>query len=356
MTVEEPRIKGDLPAVRPPKPFDEELRVRLMGALKLSGDTQVIAAKRMGISESELNKYINKKPAGDVADTERRVHSYITDVLRDDLAPQVPTKWIETNVTAMIWGAFDTVCETRDFGLISGPAGCQKSVNEIEYVERNDSAIRIVITGDNCTGAAIYRLILRKLSIRQETRNALRVEGIGTLRSGELVREELNGSGRLIIVDLESGELANSGWRALFDIHNTAKVPVVAVGNASMVEDIKGFKTRALEKNERRTTRVGFNLKLEPYHETRDEAGKLIKREFLFYTDGQLRDFIELHIAEYDEPFFKLCRKIARNPGYLRALHKHLMLFKRVRSDYHDDSTCLIDCNKLLLTETKLEG
>lgn len=327
------------------KPFNGKLRDSIEKTISFLGLTQKQVATEIGVSDSELNKWLKKTPAGNVEKTERLLSDWQANKFRQENAPNVPETFIHTKVTDQVNEALNTIRETCDFGLIIGPAGCQKTRSNKEYALRNPSAVRLEITDDNASRAGIARLLLRQIAIRQSTREALKGEGIDYVPGFELVRHELKDSGRLIMFDCEISEPSDSGLRAMFDLHNTAGVPVAVFGNESLIEDIRG-KKKNVQRNERRASRVGFKLELKPF----DADGN-----FTFYTGKQLEAFIELHVKSYSAQFFKLCRSIAQQPGYLRSLHKHLLLFMRARHGYDDDAQCLRDANDLLLTQAVLE-
>jgi DNA transposition AAA+ family ATPase len=279
------------------KPFKEELRLALEAYRSRHELTLTELARELATNTTQISKYLNRKPEGDIP----RIESLIEDVLKNEnRRKESRDRLFSTSISQALSGTCETIWETNDMGLIFGPAGLGKSCAIELYAAANPTAIPIVATAWRCSGNAIESLICSAVSMRGWAGNTNR---------GEYLSRKLAGSNRIILVD-NAHKLRLSALSWLFDFHDATECPVALIGNPSVLDVIR--------MNDQWFSRIG------------------IKRE-LRVNPKQVRavsdQIVTQLIPDAPEDLRELCVQVGEHQGYFRAVRKQLLTARKIREN-----------------------
>lgn len=279
--------------IPPIPPHNADLIAALEAARTEDSMSQTKLAKLINVTPGPLNKYLNGKYNGDVAEIERKAEEYLT---HRSQTRKLRTEIVATSVTASVASAINLARITGDkegnISIICGPAGCGKSKSAELYCSQNPNAILATLNDRNRDGKGVQRSIMEALETHGYKSNQSRWKWL---------IEKLRGSKRPIIVD-NSQRLNASGLAWLFDFQDESGCPIILMGNPEVLSQIKA--------NDQFFSRFGFKTEvtLEP-KELSNVAHAVASQNCDFADD--LRD---------------LCAIVAKEKGGLRAVKKQCQL------------------------------
>jgi DNA transposition AAA+ family ATPase len=279
------------------KPFDDGIRSALEEYRDRNNLSLSDLARQLASSTTIVSKYINGKPEGDVF----RLESIIRDVLANETKRrQAKNTLFPTVVTRKAFTLLETIRETNDVGLISGPAGVGKTSAIQLYAAANPSSISLTATTWTRSCAGIEHLLFAALSTPRLNKH---------IRRAQHIADTLASSNRLLIID-NAHKLQPSALSWLFDLHDHTSIPIALIGNPEIL--------RTISANDQHHSRIGIHVQLSlAPGQAKSIASKIIE-QLLPEAAGQI-----------DE----LCETIAEHQGTLRALRKQLLLAKKLREN-----------------------
>jgi hypothetical protein len=245
-------------------------------------------SKKLNAGATQVSKYLNKHPEGDVATLEATIEDVLGAAARRKLATEVVL--FECRAARDVAAVMELIRKTNDIGLIHGAAGVGKTCGSLRYLQDHPSAIMIRISKWFCGGHAVASLLFDAMETRSWPGNEAKVPWMAT---------RLRNSDRLIIVD-NAHRLQASGLEWLFDFHDETHVPIALVGNPEILDKIR--------KNDQQFSRVG--LVQEITVKDADHVAKTMIGQMAPEAAG-IQDMAEV---------------IVEKRGHARALRKHLML------------------------------
>lgn len=279
------------------KPYREDIRNALTEYRNRHSLTLSALAGELATNATQVCKYLNGKPEGDVTRLERLIEDIIkNESRRKDSRNTI----IETYITRIISATFETIRETNDVGLVFGPAGLGKTCGIELYASKNPTAILATAKTWRAGSRDMEGLIFHALSNRSWKPNTKR---------GDFLVDRMTGSNRLIIVD-NAHKLRPSALGWLFDFHDATECPLALVGNPSVLDLIRS--------NDQWFSRIGLKreLRLNP-SQSRKISEQLV---------GQI-------IPEAIEHLRGLAEQVVEHHGHFRALRKQVILARKIREN-----------------------
>ena len=248
---------------------------------------------KVGKSESYVSRYLSGVEVGDVALFEQSVKDRLEVAKRKRTWEQV---YFDTEAVRTCHLVFDLIREASDIGLITGPAGIGKTTASDRYKDEHRTVISF--SGEEGNGCAygVMAGICRSLDMRKWNPREQ--------RRSEFLREKLNGSERLILID-NAQRINMSGLRWLFDFHDATGVSVALVGNPEVMNRLRG--------NDQMTSRIGF----------KQDIGEMIA-ENDEWLDSAADKMIAAMWPKASKEVGLLARETARKEGHLRTLNKQI--------------------------------
>jgi len=290
-----PSDRDDTPAlaVRPVriKAFNEELRATLKQTLKTLAIPQAQFAQRLGVASSALNKYLTRKPEGDVGKLEARIIDVMARLKSEPAGG--PIGLVKNEVAALMANFFNRLRDWRRISVVHGPAGIGKTSGVELYVKDNPSAILITASEWSRGGCAILSLIWNEV----DTRGFPQFTG---QKRGDFLVNKFNESGRLLIID-NAHRLSHHGFNFVFDLHDKTRMPVALVGNPEIIKMLKN--------NDQHFSRLAPQLPLG-----------------LTNAEKQAREILQLLAPESTEEVIDLATEIVRHQGHFRALEQRFTM------------------------------
>lgn len=270
-----------------------EIRDLLAAYQSEQGLTLKQLGAKVGKSESYVSRYLSDVAVGDVALFEQSVKDRLEVAKRKRTWEQV---YFDTEAVQTCYFVFNLIREASDIGLITGPAGIGKTTASERYKAEHKTVISF--SGEEGNGCAYgvmagicKSLDMRKWNPREQRRS-------------EFLREKLNGSERLILID-NAQRLNMSGLRWLFDFHDATGVSVALVGNPEVMLRLQG--------NDQMTSRIGF----------KQDIGEMIE-ESAAWLDAAADKMIAAMWPKAAKEVGLLARETARKEGHLRTLNKQI--------------------------------
>ena len=300
------------------KPFDEALRARLADYQSRHDLPDREVGKRLGVSATVVNKYLNSRPEGDV----ERLEAKIADLLRSAaLRAHDTSELFPTRVTQELAATLNQVRRTRDVGVVVGPAGVGKTCGIRLYQEANPLTVSISLVRWARDESGIVRLMFAAIDSGSWN---------GRTPRAAYLAERLAESERLIVVD--NAHRATAGalqW--LFDFHDETRCPLALVGNPE-IEPV-------LRRNDQQFSRVGIKRVLK-LGDDADTARRII---------SQTIPGAEEDLADYG-------RRTIGSQGAARALRKQCRLAADLKQDGWDWRKAFRVAGSVLIRDCKLDG
>jgi DNA transposition AAA+ family ATPase len=256
-------------------------------------------AKRAGVNEATISRYLASTMTGDVAGLEAKLRDMM---LADARRQTWAETYIETQGCAETMTVLELIRGACDIGLVTGPAGIGKTTACRRYAAESDTSILITLSEGSGDSWSIIRLIFGQLDMRAWSRR----KG-GETRSDAVV-SRLSGSERLIIVD-NAQRATLSGLRWLFDLADQSGVPVALVGNPDVLTRVAG--------SDQLHSRIGL----------RADIGA---RRDMAWLDSASSEILAAMWPAAPAEVRLLAQETARQPGHLRRLVKQLRIAIRL--------------------------
>ena len=306
-----------------------ELRDRLETHLRARDLSQTDAARELGQSVTKLNRYLRGNFQGDLETFEVAAEDYLHRAEIQAASPPVAEGLVNTRTLAVVHAALEQIIRLRDFGVIVGPAGAGKTAALEAFCLACPTALKITVTKWERTIYGVEQLLFEQFSAR----------GAGRFRRKfDFVAHRLQAALKLVIVD-QAHKLSASGYECLFDLHDKTGAPVVLVGNACLLTDIRGIDARTRERNEQLYTRIGRKTELSAQFK-RETVERLVKQ----------------HLPKPGGDLLELAAKVCNGPGRIRALKKHLAMVPELRGgDIKTDADAFRAAHQLLVTDLNLD-
>lgn len=288
---------GDLIEKPKFKPFNSGLREALESYRDRNELSLSDLARQLGTNPTQVSKYLGGKPEGDVD----KLEGLIADVIKNESRRRAANNELfPTSISRQLAGDLETIQETNDFALVSGPAGIGKSCGIELYVRDHPAAVAV--------------------TVKVWTRNPNDIEGLvfhavansgwrGNQKRSDFLVSKLRGSKRLIIVD-NAHKLTPRGLEWLFDFHDSTDCPVGLIGNPEILERIK--------KNDQMFSRIGLF-----------ESLTLAKGQALAIARRMIAQLIPTAGDDLDG----VAEAVAENQGHFRAVKKELLLARKIREN-----------------------
>lgn len=250
-------------------------------------------AKRAGVNEATISRYLANTMTGDIAGLEAKLR----DMIQADARRQtwediyVPTQGCDDMETVL--GLIRQNCVV---GLVTGPAGIGKTTACRRYASDSDTSILITLSEGSGDNWSIIRLIFDRLDMRGWTHRK------GCQPRGEVVMDRLSGSQRFVIVD-NAQRATLSGLKWLLDLWDKARVPVALVGNPDVME------------------RLAVSDQLSSRILLRDDIGR---QKNMAWLDDAASAILDSMWPEAPAEVRMLAQETARKPGHLRTLNGQL--------------------------------
>jgi DNA transposition AAA+ family ATPase len=271
-----------------------DTRGALAGFQQQRGLTLRQLAQRLGKNEGYVSKYLNGVGEGDIAAFEARIRDMLA---RESRRRTWASVYFSTDAVEACYTAFDLVREASDIGLLTGPAGIGKSVAVQQYTDEHRTVIGFTATEGCGSQYDVQRGIASRLDMRRFNPRAARL--------GDYLREKLDGSERLVIID-NAQRIFLSGLRWIMDFHDLTGVSFCLVGNPEVMTKLAG--------RDQLVSRIGIR---------EDISEALGKPDWLDKAaDGMVAAMWPSARAE----IAILARETARKPGHLRTLSKQLKI------------------------------
>jgi DNA transposition AAA+ family ATPase len=283
------------------KTFDESTRGSLERYQERHNLTLSEVARELGTNTTQVSKYLNGKPEGDV----QKLESTICDILKNESRRHASASDLfETDISRKMNGALEIIRETNDVAVVSGPAGIGKTSALCLYVRENPSAILVTATTWQRNAKDVEGMLVNAISMRGYKANIKRVV---------LLLEKLEKSNRLIIVD-NAHKLMTSGMGWLYDFHDATDCPIALVGNPSIETLIKSVK-----ESDQWTSRTLQHTRLAV------KAGKIQK-----VAERIASQFIGEAVAAELAPQLVT---IAEHQGHFRSVKKRALLARKIQEN-----------------------
>lgn len=275
------------------KAYNEELRDRLE-AYRLEGRerpmTMSALGRELGVSSTRVNKYLTRKPEGDVEELEARIADMLKGAKRRNITDVKP---FPTNVTRILHATFELVRKTNDIGLISGPAGIGKTMSIRMYQQDNPTAIAVEIPRWNRSDAGLVSELFGAVETKSWN---------GQTPRSTYMAERLRGSNRLVLID-NAQRMTAAAREWLFDFYDHTGCPIALLGNPEVLQDIR--------RNDQQFSRIGIHQDV-----------RLDAKQMSDYAENLVRALV----PNPEPGLIDLATAVAEERGHLRALKKQLLL------------------------------
>jgi DNA transposition AAA+ family ATPase len=272
---------------------NQELIVALESARTDDASSQTKLAKAIGCDAGTLNKWLNQKYPGNVAELEAKIEDYLR---HRGQTRKLRTEIISTTVMSAVSSAINLARITGDkegnISIIYGPAGCGKSKSAEYYCTQNPSTILAVLNDRTRDGKGVERSIMAAVETHGYKSNQSRWKWLS---------EKLRGSKRPILID-NAQRLNASGRAWLFDFQDETGCPIILIGNPEVLAPIKA--------NDQFFSRFGFKTEVALEAKEISAVAHAVARQNCEFADD-LRD---------------LCAIVAKQKGGLRAVKKQCQL------------------------------
>jgi DNA transposition AAA+ family ATPase len=222
--------------------FDEPLRAALQAHIEAEKLPQREIALQLGVSAAAVNKYLTRKPAGDVP----RLESLIADYLK--AAPErvkLKIELFDTAVSLLMHGYLENIRKTGDLAILTGPAGIGKTCAGQLWCLRNPTSVFLTI----------YRYSGKAVDVRRHLWDTVDTRGWSPATHAskwEYLVCKFKGSGRVLLID-NCHRLSRSAIESLFDFHDETAIPIVFLGNPMFHDTLKQLKD-----NDQQLSRTGI--------------------------------------------------------------------------------------------------
>lgn len=277
--------------------IDAELRNQLEAYKATHGDSNQTLGRKLGFPDgTAVSKYLNNKMDRDPSDFESKV----ADLLRMDARMQAigsgSGEILETSVIRQAANFFDTVRRAGAVGVLHSPAGLGKTTAIAAYVKANPTAVPICANAAQSDAKGVRQLLWGAVDHRSYDPCSSR---------WDYLVSKFAGTQRLLIVD-NAQRLAGSGRDCLFDFRDQTGIPMVLVGNPSILQ------------------RVALN--------DQQFSRTLMEHEATLKTPAQVaRAIVDLH-TDRGEEIYDLAERVVRvrGGGYLRSLVMTLLAMREM--------------------------
>ena len=308
-----PGDRAETPDPAPAKllpPFDPVLCDALRKHLIDTGTGQRDAATDIGVSVSAINKYINKKPEGDVAALE----SLVADYLKSSAERiRIKIELFQTKISEKMAAIFENVRKTggtpgqTSVGIVTGPAGLGKTCGNKLYAANHPTSVLITALKFRGNVRAQVWLLWDQVDTRKWKK-------AGLTRSDYLARK-FKGSGRLIIID-NCHRLTVGAIEWWFDFADETGCPLVFTGNPMFLDTLERVKD-----NDQQLSRTGI------FHDLKmADAPKI--------ADKMLDAFAPMH----KEKLRGMAANVVAHRGHARALRMQLSLTRELMAGGIEDA------------------
>ena len=232
--------------------------------------TRAEAAKKLGITETRLSKYLNlhlpdstgavRTPEPDMANIERKITNLLRHVARQ-AADRLTL--FQNSVSEQVNTTLKQIRRTGDIGLIDGDAGIGKSCGCELYCANNPDTILITVTDYASSPSAIETAIFEEFIATSADKHR------GKLRKMAWLESQLKGAERLIIID-NAHQLRFKSLRLLFNFHDATRIPLGLVGNPEVLD--------VLRRNDQLFSRIGAVQHVRIRNDSEEVAKAMIER------------------------------------------------------------------------------
>lgn len=284
-------------------------------------------AKRCGRNEATISRYLAGTMTGDVDGLERSLRDMMDADARRQTWAEI---YIETQGCTETETVLDLIRGACDIGLITGAAGLGKTTACRRYAATRDSSILITLSEGCGSNWSIIRLIFDRLEMRGWSRRT------GGQTRGEAAASRLAGSERLLIVD-NAQRATLSGLRWLFDLSDSAGIPIALVGNPDVLTRVAG--------SDQLSSRIGL----------RADIGS---RRDMAWLDEASESILNAMWPDAPAEVRLLAQEAARQPGHLRRLVKQLRIAIRLSESAswrRSAAAAFVEARTLIGVETEME-
>jgi len=302
------------------KTFNEDLRARLAVYQEAENLTNGELAKQLNVGATQVSKYLNKHPEGDVDTLEAAAEDVLSAASRRRAVANLAL--FPTSVSRRVAVALETIRRTNDVGLIVGPAGAGKSCAVELYARANPATIIVTASRWNATACGLIRLVFDALESRSWKGNESKASWI---------EARLRGSNRLLCID-NAHRLSMSGREFVFDFHDSTRIPIALIGNESIERDLSAC--------DQHSSRIGLVKRVDC--DDSMHVAKSLARQLLPSAEETAADLIA---------------KVAASKGRARAAKKHLLLAHDLLEGCNGDARQAIKAaNLCLLSDVRLSA
>jgi len=282
-----------------------ELRNAIIEMRSKDNLTNKQLSKIFGESETFISKYVNDKLDHNPNNFELKAWEVIEAYSN---RRKFSSELFDTSVTQEIHGRINFIRETKDIGILSGPAGIGKSSSAKLYCERNPSSIYVELDARTRNGKKLESAIFNSIENRSWGGNTARLD---------FLVDRLAGSQRVILID--NGQRLDADGRTwLFDFHDKTECPIIIIANPEVLDKIKG--------NDQHSSRIGIckNHAINP--DTIAEEALRVAAQFSDQaTAEEIADLVTI---------------IAKRDGHFRSVRKEIILMQKLRElqpNFNDD-------------------
>lgn len=223
------------------------LKEKFFEYLEVNGISQSQAAKAMGYSPAVLSAWKTGDYKGRNEDVDRTVESWLEREISRSTILEIPI--IETSILKQIESACNIAYEDKDIAVITGYAGCGKTLSLLEFVRRHQDRV-YYLEANKATSSHVLIMRLGELFNISLKGNAADV----TRRIGTF----LQGRDTLVIVD-QADDLPDNGLEYLRQIiFDEGKTSLVLAGLPKLAGQIMN----ARNDHDQLLSRVGLYVRL----------------------------------------------------------------------------------------------
>lgn len=292
------------------KPFNEELRKRFAEYRTKNNLSLRELALEVGINATQVSKYLNSKPTGDV----EKLEGVIEDVLdneqtRRDLATQL----FKNAISESVAGGIEIIRETNDIGLLHGEAGLGKTCGLSLYAIQNPSAILVTCGRELRTAHHLHQAIVPRAP-RRRSKDRRTKSAAPRLTAWQRTVAKYKDSNRPFLLD-NAHRLTLGALQWLFDFHDATNCPVALVGNTEVL--------KLIQDNDQMFSRIGLEWPIGISNAKGvSRAPEIVRPLLAHYLPEGAREVFDLALVIAEE----------EEAGHFRSLKKVCVLAQKFKS------------------------